>query len=252
MFAPTVSQYVDIHTHTAWNYPHIFSIRSLVKPGEMESFRLLRVPVSVGIHPWFINQDKEDEMIAMILEAVVMPHVLAVGECGIDLKIDTPFKLQEKVFLKQAVIAEEVKKPLIIHCVRAYQQLLRLLQQQKPTIPWIIHGFNHNEQVAGELIKHGAYLSIGADFLKENSRIRKSLPTIPTDHIFFETDAWQQPVWKLYAEATKLLSIPEKELKLQIFENFRTCFLTTNIEESQMRSQKPEVRRQKLKAKKKK
>jgi TatD DNase family protein len=224
---PTGQQYIDLHTHIAWNYPHIFGIRSLVKPQELETFRDLTTPVSVGLHPWFIDLQSNDQVIALVREAAALPHILAIGECGIDLKKDTPFALQEKVFLEQAAIAEEVNKPLVIHCVRAYQQLSNLLRQLKPTVPWIFHGYNHNGQVAQELIRQGAYLSIGADFLKENSKIRKSLPALPLDHIFFETDEWQQPVWKLYAEVARLISIPEKELKLQVFENFRICFPKT-------------------------
>jgi TatD DNase family protein len=224
MSYPTENQYIDIHTHTAWNYPHIFSIRNLVKPLEIESYQPSATPISIGLHPWFIEPGKEHKLIDLVLEASSQTNVFAIGECGIDLKIETQYGLQEKIFLKHAAIAEESKKPLIIHCVKAYQQLTNLLKQQKPQIPWIFHGFNNTEQVALELINHGAYLSIGADLLKENSKIRRSLASLPLDHIFLETDEWQQPIWKLYAEAVKLLGITEKILKQQLFDNFRKCF----------------------------
>jgi TatD DNase family protein len=224
MLYPAENQYIDIHTHTVWHYPHIFSIRSLVKPEEQEALPEVSYAASVGLHPWFIEPGKENKVIAWVKETAIVPSVLAIGECGIDLKIGTAYGLQEKVFLKQAAIAEELKKPLVIHCVKAYQQLLNLIIKQKPSIPWIFHGFNNNEQVAADLIRQGAYLSIGADLLKENSKIRKALSSISLKHIFFETDEWQQPVWKLYTEASKLLSIPEKDLKLQVLENFKACF----------------------------
>jgi TatD DNase family protein len=232
MLYPTENQYIDIHTHTTWHYPHIFSIRSLVKPGEQQTLPGASLASSVGLHPWYIEPGKENKVIAWIKEAASLSSVLALGECGIDLKIGTAYGLQEKVFLKQAAIAEELKKPLVIHCVKAYQQLLNLLIQQKPSVRWIFHGYNHNEQVAGDLIKNGAYLSVGADLLKENSKIRRSFPSLPPDRIFLETDDWQQPVWKLYAEAAKLLFMPEKDLKQRVLENFRACFPLGVEEES--------------------
>jgi TatD DNase family protein len=221
---PTENQYIDIHTHTAWNYPHIFSIRSLEKPEEIESFSESNAPVSIGLHPWYITPGKEHHLIELVNNGARHFNVLAIGECGIDLKFELQYGLQEKVFLKQASIGEELRKPLIIHCVRAYHQFKNLLIQQKPTVPWIFHGFNNNEQVALDLVRQGAYLSIGEDLFKENSKIRKSFHAIPLDNIFLETDEWNQPVWKLYAEAASLLSIPEKELKLQVFENYQRCF----------------------------
>ncbi|NVO21010.1 MAG: TatD family hydrolase [Bacteroidetes bacterium] len=224
MFAPFPGQYIDIHTHISWNYPHIFSIKSLVKPSEIEDYKTSETAISIGLHPWYIVPGKEHAIIAKLKSIAVEPDVMAIGECGIDLKIETAYGFQEKIFLKQAEIAEEVKKPLIIHCVRAYQQLAKLMVQNKPGVPWIFHGFNHNEQVAEELIKQGAYLSIGADLLKDNSKISKSFIKLPMDYIFLETDEWQQPVWKLYAEASRLLSVTDKVLKEAIFQNYQRCF----------------------------
>ncbi|MBK7174215.1 MAG: TatD family hydrolase [Bacteroidales bacterium] len=224
MLLPGIDQYIDIHTHISWNYPHIFSIKSLVKPGEPETFRSINKPVSVGLHPWFINEMTDEDSLKLVAEASTSSQVLAVGECGFDLKKEIPIAHQEKVFLAQLMIAEQAQKPLIIHCVRAYHKVLELISLKKTTVPWIIHGFNHNEQIAGELVRQGAYLSVGADFLKVNSNIRKSIKSIPLDHLFLETDEWQQPVWKLYAEVAKVRHIQEKALKTQIFENFMTCF----------------------------
>jgi TatD DNase family protein len=221
---PNANQYIDIHSHSNWNYPHIYSIRCLSKPEELENYREFARPITLGLHPWYIDPRTSRKVLEMVAEAAEFQTVLAIGECGIDLKIDLPYEQQEKVFLKQLAIAEKAQKPLIIHCVRAYQQLTNILLGNKPGVPWIFHGFNNNEQVAAELIRNGAYLSIGADLLKENSKIRKSFGSIPLNRIFLETDDWQQPVWKLYAEATRLLSIPEKELKFQILENFKACF----------------------------
>ena len=74
--------------------------------------------------------------------------VLAIGECGLDKACDTNFKLQQQVFTTQVNWANEIKKPLIIHCVRAYGEVLSLLQKNNNKVPVIFHGFNKNGAVA--------------------------------------------------------------------------------------------------------
>ena len=224
MLYPAVNQYIDIHTHHPWNYPNIFSIRNYVEKAELESALNLDHALSAGVHPWKCQPGEEDEFLELVKQASVLPNFLAIGECGIDLKIDTAYDFQEKVFLKQAQVAEETHKPLVIHCVRAYHPLLQLIQNFRPSVPWIFHGFNNTAQVAEQLIKHGAYLSIGQDLTKENSKIRSAFFNLPMESVFFETDEWQQPVWKLYAEAAKVVGWPEKELKQIVFNNFTRCF----------------------------
>ncbi len=230
---PDEKQFIDVHTHHPWNYPHIFSIRNYVDRIEIETSRQLKTAISVGVHPWKCKPGEEEKFLELVKQASTLPHVLAIGECGIDLKIETPIEFQEKVFLQQALLADEIKKPLIIHCVKAYQQFSQLLQKQKPGVPWIFHGFNNTLQLAEELTGNGAYLSVGFDLLKENSKIRAAFYHLPIDQLFFETDEMQQPVWKLYAEAAKIFRISEKDLKKHVFENFERCFMRA---ESNIRS----------------
>jgi len=224
MNGPLENQFIDLHTHSHHEDPAVFAIRSLVKPGEMELYKTLNRPVSVGLHPWFIDLREVGKMISIVREASKVDHVLAIGECGLDMAIQIVVDQQTKVFIEQTAIAEESGKPLVIHCVKAYPHLLALIKQLKPTVPWIFHGFNHNEQVANDLIRHGAFLSIGSDLLRDNSKIRKSIRLIPPDRIFLETDEWQQPVSKLYAEAANILNISEQQLKAQLRKNFKSCF----------------------------
>lgn len=224
MLFPRHDQYIDIHTHINWNFPHIFSVKSLVKPGEPETFTDTSKAVTVGLHPWYINDLTDYGILDTIRLASLSPHVIGIGECGIDLKKEISFETQEKIFIEQLLIAEACKKPLIIHCVKAYHHFQQLIIKSNPGIPWIFHGFNGNLQVATELLKSGAYLSIGSDLFKENSNIRKIAASLPLDRIFFETDEWQQPVWKIYKEMSTLIQKPDTEIKQQIVLNFLSCF----------------------------
>ena len=224
MLYPTENQYIDLHTHLPWNYPNIFSIRNYVEKSEMEAALQSDHALSAGVHPWKCMPGEEEGFLELVKKASVLPQFLAIGECGIDLKIETACEFQESLFLKQAQIAEEVQKPLLIHCVRAYHQFQQLIQSFKPSVPWIFHGFNNTVQVAEQLVKHGACLSIGQDLTKENSKIRAAFFNLPMESVFFETDEWQQPVWKLYAEAARVIGWPENELKKMVSDNFIRCF----------------------------
>ena len=72
--------------------------------------------------------------------------------------------LQKEVFLAQANLAEETHKPLIIHCVKAWADLIACKKAVKPEMPWIIHGFRGNGELASQLVRLGFYLSFGDRF----------------------------------------------------------------------------------------
>lgn len=224
MLLPRHDQYIDIHTHTNWNFPHIFSVKSLVKPGEPETFQDINKAITVGLHPWYLNAVSDQDKLDIVRKAAQSPHVIGIGECGIDMKNEIPFDHQERIFLEHLLIAEECQKPLIIHCVKAYHHFQKLIVKTKPGIPWIFHGFNSNRQVADDLVDSGAFLSIGADLLKDNSNIRRIISSLPLDRLFLETDEWQQPVWKIYKELSTLIRKPENEIKHQLADNFIHCF----------------------------
>ena len=90
--------------------------------------------------------------------------VVAIGEAGLDTLAESPMDLQKEVFLAQANLAEETHKPLIIHCVKAWADLIACKKAVKPEMPWIIHGFRGNGELASQLVRLGFYLSFGDRF----------------------------------------------------------------------------------------
>lgn len=138
---------------------------------------------SVGIHPWHIADDWQEK----ILQLEEMAHhyqVVAIGETGLDSLKGASLELQEKVMQAHIDIAVATEKPLIIHCVRTSQQVLKLWRgnPQAHNVAWVIHGFRGNENVARELVDAGFYLSFGAKFNE------KALAIAPIDHLLVETD----------------------------------------------------------------
>ena len=146
---------VDIHTHRlpqvpgtaiANCYPETFSPQS----GGW---------YSVGIHPWRIGRSGGEHSgvegavasrVCGLEELVRHPQVLAVGEAGLDKLADAPMDLQVEVFRCQACLAEEVGKPLVIHLVKAVDELLKVKRDLRPSNPWIIQGFRGKAALAAE------------------------------------------------------------------------------------------------------
>jgi TatD DNase family protein len=137
--------------------------------------------ISVGLHPWYIGADWE-ELLRMLNEVAGKKQVLMIGEAGLDKVCKTDFALQQTVFLRQIELAEEIQKPLIIHCVKAWQELIAIREKVLPSVPWIIHGFRGKPELARQLLELGINLSYGEKFNID------SLHITPLERLCTETD----------------------------------------------------------------
>ncbi len=181
---------------------------------------------SVGIHPWQLDSSPELAVqceekgfqFPDLIVCVRASEVLAVGEAGLDRFTKCPMKWQMKLFDYQARIAEEVDKPLLIHLVRAVDELLEVKRELRPTKPWIIHGFRGNMALAETLLRHGFYLSFGERYQAEVVR------QIPIDRLFLETDESEVPIEQLYERVARLRSLSVEEFKRAVQENICRLF----------------------------
>lgn len=177
---------------------------------------------SFGIHPWWLDEPGYDwEQALQTLEQQLKEGSLeAVGEAGIDKLHPKTLPLQRTVFERQILLAEQYGKPLVIHCVRAYDEVMQLWKRHQPRQAWIVHGFNGNRETAGQLVGKGFYLSVGTAILYQNRKITESISSIPLDRLFLETDDADDPIEAVYTETARLLSLPLEVLREQIFANF--------------------------------
>lgn len=178
---------------------------------------------SVGIHPWHLESVEINDCLQAMEQAMNFPHIVAVGECGIDRAIDTEVVWQEYYFRKQAEMARKYAKPLIIHCVRAYPEVMRMKKEVRSALPWIIHGFRSNEQTAASLVKHGFYISVGGKLLDDPKK-RKAFSMIPLDRLLLETDDAHESINQVYEQAARLLDIQVEDLQERMLANFREIF----------------------------
>lgn len=142
--------------------------------------------ISAGLHPWHLEQ--VNIMDCMDKLKSIISSLDAVGECGLDRFIKIPIEKQKEVFIQQIDIAEEAKKPMIIHCVKAYADILQIRKALNCKSPWIIHGFMGNLPIAQQLINKGCFLSFGKSILQNRPKLEQVLKETDSKFHFFETD----------------------------------------------------------------
>jgi len=216
---------IDIHTHQIpagsgkWFVMNRFPENHLVElpPGGF---------YSVGLHPWFIGSNGVyKKQLQQVEELVTREEVIAIGECGLDKVCKTDFQTQLDVFLRQCQIAESVNKPVIIHSVKAWNDIFHLKRKLKPGVPWILHGYTGNELITKQLLQQDFYFSFGHSLLDEKSPVRKSFSLIPLERLFFETDEDVASINSIYDFAAGLLEMKQTKLMEKIWWNFRQVFI---------------------------
>ena len=173
--------------------------------------------LSAGIHPAFSAEVTEEQFI-WLKEISKNENCLAIGECGLDGFINIDDNIQEEVFERQIELANELNKPLIIHCVKRFSQLIHF--QKKAKVPMIIHGFNKRKTIGDELQKHDFYLSFGKSVL-QNVNLQEFVKQFPIEKIFLETDAEDVDIKLIYQKVADLQNLKLEKLLLQIEENLK-------------------------------
>lgn len=116
------------------------------------------------------------------------PRVLAIGETGLDPNSRATIERQLEVLRLQAALSEENGKPLILHVVRRWDEIIAERRRLHPLQPWIVHGFRGGAVLAKQLVDKGFYLSLGERF---NHEVPLS---IPHGHLLVETDCSEMPI----------------------------------------------------------
>lgn len=210
--------FFDLHTHKKAPLENVFSIENKY-PDALD----FTTPFSIGIHPWFVNEDKIEEALLSVEEKLQEENCFALGECGLDKVTTAAFELQQFVFKKQIGLSEKYKKPLIIHCVRAFQEIIEIKKEAKPKQIWILHGFHQNIQIAESLLKNGCILSFGAAIIY-SKKLQEVVLEIPLISILLETDNAEIEIQAIYQKVAEIRKIEVAELQQQIHQNFKNIF----------------------------
>lgn len=212
-------EFFNFHTHQSTNQSNVLELVNQY-PHEFDP----SIPFySIGIHPWYIVADRIDADLKIIEEKLQTENCLAIGECGLDKRIEIPLDQQFMVFEKQLTLAEKYKKPVVIHCVAAFQEVIELKKKMKISVPMIIHGFSKNSQLANQLIAAGFYISFGK-YLMRNPELKTVFLQIPNDRFLLETDTIEENIQQVYDLAAEYKKITVKELQGVISGNFENIF----------------------------
>ena len=210
--AKITNLYINIHSH----FPakeNEWALQNLAGNFDQQN---LPPQFSAGLHPWYIDKNYESQL-EQLKQLSRHPALLAIGETGLDKLCNTDFTLQQQLFQQQVMLANQVSKPLIIHCVKSFDEVLELLQRSSNKVPVLFHGFNKSGELALQLTRKGYYLAFGSSLRK--AHIASYLPQLPLQQVLFETDDDPIPVQSIYELATTALHISMDELSLQIQKN---------------------------------
>lgn len=198
----------NFHHH----FPTTFGIYNLNFKEEVPD-----IPFSAGIHPKDILDENEEQW-QWLKTMSSHKNCLAIGECGLDGLIEVKDTLQKEVFRQQIQLANYLKKPVIIHCVRKFHELK--IYKTLAETPLIIHGFNKKTSVGLELINEGFYLSFGSSLL-HNVDLQGFFKQLPANLFFLETDDKSIPTEEIYLKAAALREISLESLTVQISDNLK-------------------------------
>jgi TatD DNase family protein len=156
-----------------------------------------------GFHPWFVDlADKgwEEKLSGYLAE----PGVFA-GEMGLDkARKNIDFGLQKEIFIGQLVLAKKFNKPCMVHCVRAWSEVLTLIKTHAPGLRFLMHSFNGSKEIADEVTKMGGYFSVTVrQFLKPDDPFQAVFESLPSEKILIETDFPYQVKWTTPADYIK-------------------------------------------------
>lgn len=215
-------KFIDIHTHN--QTPEEGVLKIINAPQSLDLSEQPSSYFSLGLHPWYLDKNTIEHDFEELEQNAKKQQVVMIGECGLDRNIDVDLAFQTEVFIQQIQLAERLQKPIIIHCVRAFPEIIAIKKKLNPSIPMIIHGFNNNPQVCQQLIKHQFYVSLGAALLNPNSNASKIITMIPKEKLFLETDDKNCTISSIFVAASIHVGAEIVILQEIIINNFNRIF----------------------------
>ena len=206
----------DIHTHFRTANP--YSI--------LNSFSSINIPHSRGIHPWHIDENYKLNLHELETD-LQHPSCLALGEIGLDKVCTTDFNLQRKLFIKQIEYSEKYNLPVIIHCVKASNELFQLKKEINPTQPWIWHGFN-KVYLLQQALDIEIIPSVGQAII-HNLPLQQEVSKLNPNQFLLETDTSILSIETIYKTVAISRNYSLETLQKEQITNFKTIFTKWHI-----------------------
>jgi TatD DNase family protein len=212
--------FINLHSHRKPQLENELVVRNAFVPAQ-EKLSHISYPISCGIHPWLITNNYLEKLNQLNELLAHVPNICAVGECGLDKLKGPSIELQLEIFHAHIELANQFNKPLILHLVKTYSDILHISNSIK--VPFIVHGFKGNSIEAKQLIQKGACLSFGPRLLND-TQLQDTFTQLPIEKIYLETDTKPISLANMYRTASTLKNLSINALRTAICNNFARDF----------------------------
>jgi TatD DNase family protein len=211
---PGNSSLFNAHTHKI--VPNELSVFQKTKLDTRQIYTFF----SIGIHP---EQATVDSIILnKLFRSALHPFCLAIGETGLDKRYPN-VATQETCFIAQLKLAQNVRKPVILHCVSEWDRCRKLHHTFAPETPLIYHGFAKPSILERVLNYPKVFVSLGEQ-LMFSKPLQLAVKEIPLNRIFLETDDADVDLMELYEKLAEIKSLPLPAITEQLYLNFLEVF----------------------------
>lgn len=214
-------QFINAHSHRKPGNPGEFVCRNAYHKLSENTLRQISYPVSVGVHPWHADEFSK-ELLAKLHRMACLPLVIALGEAGLDKRKGPAADLQMECWKAQFALAQETGLPLIVHCVRAWEEMRPFVRSTQ--VPMMFHDFRGSPQTMESFSgKEGIYFSFGRSLL-HSDRCRHTFIRVPDDRILMETDQADVGIQAVYRAAAELRESGLDKIQEQVKKNALAFF----------------------------
>lgn len=171
-------------------------------------------PSQAGIHPWHAARRQIDMQAMMQAEMI--------GEIGLDYAAAADRHVQQRMFREQLAIAQRLRKPVVVHCVRAFEPTMEILKEYD--LPGVVfHGFIGSPEQAATAVGKGYFLSFGLRTFRSPKTMR-ALRQTPAGSVFCETDDDPVTIEEIYGMVAHERKTSIEQLAAQIMDNYKKLF----------------------------
>ncbi len=193
--------YIDIHTHASTEALTISTI---------------------GVHPWHAeNHNLLDPEVKRLFEGDI-DSADAVGEIGLDFAAEVDREAQRELFTLQLKLAKKHRKPIVLHCVKAFEPTMQILSKF-PIKGVIFHGFIGSVAQLNEAVERGYYISFGERTFASPKTL-KALRECPIERLLLESDTANVSIESIYERISKLRLESVEQLRELIYNNYKQIF----------------------------
>jgi TatD DNase family protein len=205
---------INFHTHTP-------APNSIVSFFPYDYHLELDSPFTCGIHPWLKDVKFDEKEFTKIMSH---PYFIGLGEIGLDKCQGIEFSQQVSLFEQQLQFASDYQIPfIVIHCVRAWEEVIRCIKTIYPDATYFFHDYNGNPEITKRLQQYlKCYFGYGVKLFQENSKGFKQFSSLKLENILLETDDSQYSIDEVYVKAANTRCISLIELEQSMQENFKT------------------------------